>query len=886
MFWPKRATTLFREIFHKQKLEEELNAELETFQAMLIDRHLERGLSPAEARRLARLELEGMERVKQQVRDVRAGSPFDSLLQDLRYAWRTLAMSPGFAAVALLTLALGIGVNTAVFSIVYAVLLRPLPYGQPEKLAVIWSKYEKTAPSRAPASGPLLREIQQRNRTFQDVAGIWVANGTFTGGANPEQVKVAFVTPNFPALLGIRPTLGRVFIPSEEPMGGKPTIMLAHGLWLRRFGGDPAIAGKSVTCLGGAATVAGVLPPDFQLYFSADSNTTAQIGAMVPFQYNVYKAPATLYFLRVLARLKPGVGYDQAQADLDQVAGQIRGAYTQFAAENLGFQLVPLQHEAVREVRGALIALFAGAGFVLLICCVNVANLLLARANDRRKEIAVRSALGASQTRILRHLLLESLLLCGIAAVAGVALGWAGVRGLLAIRPDYLARIPDVGLNWPVLAFAAAISFASVLLFGLAPGLESAKIDLTQALRDVGRTALTSPRRAMRAAFIVAEVMLGVVLVTGAGLMIRTLAKIHDVDPGFEAQRLLTFEIDLSDYWGPAQLNFVKDWEARIAALPGVISVGATSHLPLDDYPNWYSPFRAEGVPQGAAPVLADHRAITPGYFRAMGTRLLAGRFFDEQDRAGARQVIIVDDVLARITWPGQSAIGKKIETEHFTGHGILPVWGEVVGVVEHVRNHSLSKVLRGEVYIPYEQSAREHLSFAVRTHVDPLALADAIRQELRSRNKDLAISKVRPMTSYIERATAPARFTAVLAGTFAGLALLLAAIGIYGVISYSVSRRMREMGVRMALGATSFDVMRLIMGEGLGLASAGILLGVAAALLVSRALQSLIYGISAADPLTYGVTIAVIALAATLGCLRPASKAASANPIDAIRAE
>jgi putative ABC transport system permease protein len=537
-------------------------------------------------------------------------------------------------------------------------------------------------------------------------------------------------------------------------------------------------------------------------------------------------------------------------------------------------------------VRPALIALFAGAGFVLLICTVNVANLLLARANDRRKEIAVRAALGASRARLLRHLLIESLLLCGIGAVAGVALGWAGVRALLAIRPDYLARVSYVGLNWPVLAFAAAISFSSVLLFGLAPGIESAKTDLTQSLREAGRTTAMSSRRGMRAVFIVAEIMLGFVLVTGAGLMIRTLAKIHDVNPGFEAQHLLTFEVDLSAYERPSEINFAKEFEAQIASVPGVLAVGAVSHLPLDDYPNWYSPFQTEGMPKAAPPVLADHRAITPGYFHTMGTRLLAGRFFDEHDNAGGREVVIVDDVLARSIWPEQSVIGKKIETEHFTERGIVPVWAEVVGVVEHIRNHSLSKVVRGEIYIPYEQSVREHLSFAVRTRTDPLALASTIREQLRKRDKDMAISKVRPMTNYIARATAPARFTAVLAGVFGGLALLLAAIGIYGVISYSVSRRMQEMGVRMALGATSRDVVQLILREGLGLACVGIALGLAAAFGLSRALQSLVYGISAIDPLTYGATIAVIALAALLGCWRPAFRAASANPIDAMRAE
>jgi len=886
MLLSRRARNFFSLLLRKQKMEDDLEAELRSYLAMLTDRHLERGLPLEQAQRAAQIELEGLEQVKEQVRDVRVGATFESWLQDIRYAVRSLGKSPGFTAVAVLTLALGLGVNTAIFSVFYGVLLRPLPYDRPEQLALIWSGFEKSAASRAPMSGPLLGELRHRLRLFQDVAGIWVGNGTFTGEATPEQVKVAFVTANFPALLGVRPALGRVFAP-EESSGNRPGMLLSYGLWQRRFGGDPAIIGKGVAFAGAAATVVGVLPRDFQLYFPADSNVPPEAGAFIPFQDNVYKRPRTLYFLRVLARLKPGVTAAQAQADLDSAAGQIRQAYSEFAAENLKFEIAPLHGDAVRDVRPALTALFAGAGFVLLICCANVANLLLARAGDRRKEMAVRSAIGATQGRILRQLLIEGLVLCTIASAAGVAFGWMGLRALLSIRPDYLARMPGVGLNWPVLLFVAAISLSAVLLFGLAPSLTSAKADLNQTLREAGRTSQAPTRRVVRSTLIAGEVTLGFVLMIGAGLMIRTLEKIHEVRPGFEPRNLLTFEIDLSRYRPGARLNFAKEWEAKVASLPGVDAVGGVSHLPLDDYPNWYSPYRLEGMTEDqAAGLIADHRAITPGYFRAMDTKLLSGRFFDEQDRANGRQVVLVDDMLARSAWPGQSAIGKKLESEHFTPQGFQPVWAEVVGVVEHIRNHSLSQERRGEIYIPLEQSPREHLSFAVRAHVEPLALADTIRQELRKRDQGLALSKVRPMTMYVERATAPARFTAVLAGAFAGLALLLAAVGIYGVISYSVSRRMHEMGVRMALGASSSDVLRLVMGEGLVLTLGGMLLGAVAAFAGARYLRTLVYGISVTDPLTYSVAAVVIAAAALMGCWWPASRAASANPVDAIRAE
>jgi putative ABC transport system permease protein len=502
----------------------------------------------------------------------------------------------------------------------------------------------------------------------------------------------------------------------------------------------------------------------------------------------------------------------------------------------------------------------------------------------------VRASLGASQARIVRQLLLEGLVLCAISGAAGVALAWAALKALVGLQPDYLARTGHAGLNVAVLAFTAAVALLSVLLIALAPAIETLKWDLIQSLRDGSRLAQGGARRGIRAALIVCEVTLGFVLLVGAGLMIRTFEKIQHVRPGFESERLLTFEIDLpgSRYRGDlARAQFVRDWEAQLAALPGVESVGAISHLPLDDYPNWYSPYRPEGVNENeGAAMLADYRCVTAGYLRAMSTRLIEGRFFDGRDRPGTRNVVIVDEVLARSTWPGQSAIGKRIEAEHMSSGGLLPGPSEVIGVVEHIRNHSLSKELRGEIYIPYEQSARTHLSYVLRTRVEPLTLADPVRELLRRRDRDLALSKLRPMTNYVERAQSPARFTAVLAAIFGALALVLAAIGIYGVVHYSVSRRTHEMGVRMALGASARDVVALVLREGLVLTSIGMALGLAGALAVSRSLQGLVYGISTLDPLTYAAALAVIPAAALIGCWRPARRASRANPIDTIRTE
>jgi putative ABC transport system permease protein len=885
MTWTRRTASLFRHLFRKEKVEAELESELHSYLAMLVDRYVAKGFSPHAAQRAAQMEFEGVEQVKDRVREVRSGCAIETGFQNLRHAWRVLRRNPAFTVIAVLTLALGIGVNTAIFSVVYAELLRPLPYDRPDQLAIVWANFQKMGAPRGPASGPLFSETRKRSRLFQDVGGIWVSNGTFLGD-NPEQVKVGFVTANFLSLLGVRPALGRVFFPDDE-LAAKTTVVLSYGFWKRRFAGDPDIVGKGVPFQGQTATVVGVLPDDFQLYFAADANVPSEIPAYMPFGYDLRQGPPKLHFLRMVGRLKPGVNLAQAQQDMNVVASQIRSAYTPFAEENVGLSVVSLQADAVREIRPALFALFAGAGFVLLICCTNVANLLLARASDGRRDIALRSALGASQRRILGELFAQGLILCGLAVIAGLALGWLGIRWLVRLSPDHLARIRDVSVNWPVLAFACSVSLACVILFGLAPIVELRRWDLFKLLRE-SRSSRSPGRRRVRSVLIAAEIMLGFVLVIGAGLMIRTLANIHQTRPGFDAQNLLTFEIEFpgSRYGNRnVQMSFIKKWEAAIQSMPGVESVGAISHLPLDDYPNWYSPYRPAEVPEKQAnSLLADHRCVTPGYLRAAGTKLLEGRYFDQQDQAGARQVVIVDDMLARAAWPGQSAVGKRLETEHFTSRGVVPVMTEVVGVVEHVRNHSLSRQVRPELYIPFEQSPRSHLSFVVRTRVDPLSLAAGIRRELHNRDPLLALSKLRPMTNFVERATAPASFTARLAAIFAVLALLLASVGIYGVIYYSVTQRTHEMGVRMALGATASDIMRLVMKEGLWLTAAGILLGVAGSVALSHYLRALVYGVSPFDPLTYAVTIAVVPLAAIAGCWRPAAKAARSNPLDAIR--
>ena len=876
---------LLASLFRRRQLEDDLDEELRSSFEMIVDRFVAQGLQPADARRRARLEFGGFEQVKENVRDGLIGASLETSLQDFRYAWRGLCRRPSFALISVVTLALGIGVNAAIFSVFYAVLLHPLPYAHPEQLALILGSFRDAGNARAPVSGTMLSEIARRNRSLAGVAGMWVGTETFPG-ETPEQVRVAQVTPNFFDVLGVRAALGRTFV-KEEEAGGRPAIVLTDAFFRRRFAANTALIGKALdTRL--ASTLVGILPADFQLHFAPDAHVPADVPAFIPFPYDIYEGARDVYYLRLVARLKSGVSMTQAQHDLDRVADEIRGAYTEYNAQNLRLSLTGMQDDAVSDLRPALTALFAGASFLLLICCVNVTSLLLARAADRRKEIALRLAIGASRGRIVRQLLAEGLVLCIIGGSCGLALGWAGFRALLAIRPERFARIGDAGLHWPLLAFALAVSLAAAMILGLAPALETFRLDLTESLRAGGRGWIGALHRRTGAALVIGEIAIGFVLVTGAALAARTLAKIEQVNPGFEPRHRLTFQIAFGRTLSPqVPLRSISDWEAELAALPGVERVGATSHLPLDDFPNWYSPFRPEGIAGNDTTTrIADHRCVTPGYFAAMGTRLLEGRYFDAQDGAGSRPVLIVDDLLARTTWPGQSAIGKKIETEHVVDGGFKPVSTVVVGVVEHVRGHSLTRQVRPEIYLPFEQSARSPLSYVLRTSVEPLSLVPAVRALLHHRDPGLALAKVRPMTEYVARDIAPAGFTAVLAAIFSGLALVLAAAGIYGVLNYQVSRRLPEMGIRMALGAGARDVFHLVLGHGLALAAAGALLGTIATILAARWLGALVYGISPRDPLSFALALLLLPAVALLGCWRPAARAAAADPVTTIRAE
>lgn len=859
---------LLANTLHRRRVETDLDEELRSSFQLTVERLIGRGMTPAEARRRANLQLEGMEQVKEQVRDTFAGSAIRIFFQDLRNAWRALWRHRSFATIALITLALGIGVNTAVFSVFYAVLMRPLPYGDPEGLVLIWANFRTRGTAQVAVSGGLFREIERRHRSLSDVAGIWVTPPRTLPGDPPEQVKAAFVTTNFFDVLRVRAVRGRTFIKEDA---GLQRFLVGDPLYRRRFAGGQRPPVEPL----------GVLPADFQLYFAPEANVPGDVQIFQTWGPGFHENPN--YIIRVVARLKPGISVAQAQQDFDRIAAEVRSEFEEFAREDLHLRVAGMQADAFRDVRGALTALFAGGVFVLLICCVNVTSLLLARAADRRKEIALRLALGASHVRILRWLLAEAAVLGVMGGLAGSAIGAAVYRGLLLIRPERLARIAEPGFLWPVVLFAAAVSVLTILIFAVVPALQSFQLDPIDTLRSRAYGWLDRLHRKTGRILVVSEIALGFVLVTAAALTSRTLSNIEHLRPGFEPRQLLAFQL-------PGMSGKKLDeWEATFASLPGVEGAGAISHLPFDTtVGNWYGEYRAR-IEDRVLSLTADSRAVTPGYLPAMGVRLIEGRYFDSRDRDGAPNVVIVDETLAQSTWPGDSAIGKTIEAEHMTPTGtpfeLVP--SVVIGVVEHVQTHSLTQKIRGQIYSPFEQNTRDGYpqTFVLRTSVPPLSLVPSIRAVL-PRNPPVAMDKVQPMTDYINREIAPAEFTAVLGAIFGGLALLLAATGIYGVLNYQVSRRLPEMGIRMAVGATTRDVLQLILREGIVLGVAGVLLGVVAAYFAARGLSALLYQVSALDPWSYFVALLLLPGAALLGCWCPAWRAAAANPAEIIRGE
>jgi predicted permease len=871
-----RARKSFWSLFRKDEVDKDLDAELHSFVDMVADEKLAAGMSEAEARRQARAEFGGVEQVKQAVRDSRSGTGIETFGHDLRFGLRQLRRNPLFAAVAILTLGIGIGANTAIFSFVNSVLLRPLPYPDSNRLAMIWSVLGNS--SRAPASIFELYEIRQRTKEFDQIAGIWVTSRALPGRGEPEQGKVGVVTSNFLPLLCNRPALGRFFGPEDDLQNASTTIILSHELWVRRFNSDPDIIGTSVPYRGASAIVVAVLPRDFRLMFPDDASVPSHVDYFESVSIGPWQ-PDGPGFLHLVGRMRDPGRLPEAQTELSTISSQINALGERTRVANHGLFSIPLQDDDVREVRRTILILSGAVALVLLIGCANVGNLLMVRARQRLQETTIRAALGATHRRLVRQMATETLLLVFAGGITALLLGWAALRIIAAVEPPSFANLGDINLDLRVLGFTFVIAVMTGVLFALAPLSAIRRLNLAADLKRTGRSA-TSRQGAMAGLLVAGEVALAFILMIGTGLLVRTFANIMRVNPGFRAENVFTFRINIPDY------NTLREVERAVARLPGVESVSTISHLPLDDTGNWYDYYWREGAPiEQQNTVMADNRSISPGYFHTVGAQMVEGRDFTEADDAVHQHVAVIDEVLAHELWPGQDAVGKRLNVSDSPKgpYQFERDWVVVVGVVHHIQCHTLTATVRPQIYLPYTLAPRPAMAVVIRSAVAASALPAAVRRQVADLNRDLAITPLEPLLVVVERARAESRFVSVLATLLSVVALQLALGGIFGVLSYSVVNRTKEIGIRMALGAKRIEIMLLVFREGFFSVLVGLTAGVVSSLFTMPLLEHLLFEIKVASPQNYGlITIAILILSA-IAMIIPALRAVRINPVTAL---
>jgi putative ABC transport system permease protein len=816
----------------------------------------------------------------------------ENLLFDLRFGLRTLLKNPAVSAVAILAIALGTGANSAIFSVVNAVVLRPLPYENPDRLVLVWGKNPTTA--RDAISVPDFLDYRNQNHVFTQMAGFAYDDFNLSTGDEPEHVQGTMVSANYFSVLGTRLSQGTTFRPEDDQPGANRVVIVGYGLWKRRFGSDPSFVGQPILLNGASFTVVGVGPQDFQspipednpqlwVPLSLDGGDRLRVPSTV--------SPSTLStrrnrFLIGIARLKPEAAPKQAQADLDTIAGQLEQQYKDTNAA-ISTSVIPLREHIVGKIQSALMVLLGAVGFVLLIACANVANLLLARAAARQKEIAIRTALGAGRLRLIRQLLTESILLALVGGAFGLLLAHGEIRLLRSLNPANIPRLSEIDIDGRVLGFTFLIAILTGIIFGLAPALQASKTDLNETLKEGARGSTGGiNRQRVRSLLVISEVALTVLLLIGAGLMIKSFISLQKVNPGFNPDNTLTMMVNLpaSKYSDEHQVQaFFEQALHKIEALPGAQSAGIVTSVPLTTTSIIRLRFIVEEHPPANASEVprANFRSISDKYFRAMGISLVKGRVFTEQDRDKSPPVVITNETMANRYWPGEDPIGKRLTIPLLGG-----VSREVVGVVADVKHSSLDTESGAEMYVSYLQKPFNFMAIVVRTASDPLSMIGAVRGEILSVDKSQPVYDVKTMRQVVSESVSQPRLYTLLLGVFAALALVLAAVGIYGVMNYSVAQRTHEIGIRMALGAQRSDILKMVVGQGMLLALLGIVLGLVAAFLVTRVMESLLFGVSTRDLGTFFIIPLVLAVVAFLSSYIPARKATRVDPMIALRYE
>src|SRR5271157_950526 len=881
----------YRRFFRRQLAERQIDAELRFHLDQQIADYVAAGWSPEEARRRARLEFGGLDQMKEQCRDVGATHFLETLIQDGHYGLRTLRKNPGFALVAVLTLALGIGANTAIFSVIDAALLRPLPYDRPEQLVNVSTLHMNGNPM---IIAPDFKVWQEQSGVFDGIGALglgWeppedMLKGRYSQGANltgsgePAHVHVHAVTVGFFPMLGVRPILGRGFSPDEGQAGHNQVALLSAAVWRRDFGGDRNVLNKTIHLDGSLYTIVGVMPAGL-LYPPGDLWVPEVLDAS-----NSLPQSADWPMLDVIGRLKPGVTLEKARADLEVLTHRLDAQFSAGRRKNRSrwhVEIIPLRQLLAGDVGHLLLILLGAVGFVLLIACANLANLLLARAAARGKEVAVRAALGAGRARLVRQFLAESALLAAFGGGLGSLVGLWAERAMKQLIPPELPA--DARLDPRILAFVIGVSACAVFLFGLIPALSASRVDVNEALKESGAGAgLGRGTHRLRGLLVVAETALALVLLTGAGLLARSVLRLTAVDLGFDPHHLLLGEanlpITLIDQ-PQRQANFFHEALERLRAQPGVEHAAATTHCPVSVFNALASGVLISGEPspEGGKPFSLAY--VSPEIFQTLGVPLLKGRFFTEQDAGNARKVAILNESEVRSAFEGRDPVGREISLD-----GAKGPWREVVVVVADTRNYTLERGTWPEIYIPYEQDPSLVMYFVLRSKGDPMSLAPSLRRTVASVDPNEPVTRIETMDDVVEKLVAPRRFKLILLGSFAILAVVLGAVGLYGVMSYAVTERTHEIGIRMALGAERNHVLKLVIGQGFKLTLMGVGLGVAGALALTRFLSSLLYGVKPTDPLTFGAVSLILVAVALLASYIPARRAAKVDPMVALRHE